>query len=597
MPLGAWAQGPASVFITAGQSNADGREFNSHLPSYLLQNGYRHLHYTNCTSVCDGTFTTRSFNDKKGRWAFCDVTNYFIDRAIGSDFYSIKCTYGGTAIAPGVTPAKRPIWYADEAYIDTARAYRNGTVGNGTSLTKSLTEGFAQLADVTLSKLPGGYDVKAIMWHQGESDRHAGKEYYANFKKMIAYMRNAVYRKTGKEKDKHLPFILGTVSHKSRQYSEEVEAAQLRVAQEDEDVYAIDMSQAGLLPDHLHFDSVWTEYLGKKMYNVLVQIGAVKGQPLDIEEPGERAGGLKMHVTKWKDNKRAAVSYTFDDGLLEQYTELFPQLKRYGLKVTFAINGNTINRNEAALASNGHSTDSLVLLKPRMTWAMLRELSDAGHEVTSHGWAHINIKKLSGEARRYEVQHNDTVIWQHTGVFPRTYVYPGNAKDKDGVAFASRDRVGTRTRQISIGSKRNDQWLRQWVRGLIASGTWGVGLTHGISRGYDHFRDPEVLWRHFADVVTLQDSLWVGTFHDVAAYEKERDNVELSVTQQGDIVNVVPKMTLDSRLFNIPLTLVVDGNVAYAKQQGRKLKLVRKGGSTCVDFDPSGGAIEIKEKK
>lgn len=99
-----------------------------------------------------------------------------------------------------------------------------------------------------------------------------------------------------------------------------------------------------------------------------------------------------VYVARYKDNKKAAVSYTFDDGLLEQYTELFLVLKKYGIKASFAINGNTINRNEAQLASGGRGTDSLVIKKPRMTWAMLKEMSDDGQEISSHGWAHTNIK-------------------------------------------------------------------------------------------------------------------------------------------------------------------------------------------------------------
>lgn len=165
----------------------------------------------------------------------------------------------------------------------------------------------------------------------------------------------------------------------------------------------------------------------------------------------------QVSVARYKGDSKAAISYTFDDGLLEQYTELFPQLKKYGIKASFCVNGNTINRNEYML-NTGDTTDVLVREKPRMTWKMLREMSDQGQEITSHGWAHKNVKKINGEELRYEVQHNDTVIWEHTGVFPRTFFYPGNTKSPEKVE---------------------------------------LGMTHGISRGYDHFKNPQVLWNHF----------------------------------------------------------------------------------------------------
>lgn len=273
-------QEPASVFITAGQSNADGREYVNKLPSYL-KGGYEYLRYRNVTSSSDGKFADFKF-DK--RFAFCDITNYFIEKALQKEFYAIKCAYGGTAIDTAATYSHLPVWCADAEWIAKNNAYR-GDINTGKSLTKSLTEGFADLVDGTLGKLEGGYDVKAIMWHQGESDRSKAGNYYNNFKTMINYMRNAIYLKTGKEKDKTLPFIFGTVSHNSKQYSSTVEKAQKQVADELENVYWIDMSDAGLRSDALHFDSAWTEYLGKMMYNKLVELKLVDGSPLDVQKP------------------------------------------------------------------------------------------------------------------------------------------------------------------------------------------------------------------------------------------------------------------------------------------------------------------------
>ena len=281
-------QKPASVFLSAGQSNADGRAYLSEgLPDYM-KGGYKHLHFANVTGEERVTFYDRVFDgsQERGRFAFSDVTNYYIDQALQDDFYSIKCAYGGTAIALGQTAAKLPFWNAGEAYIDTARAYR-GTVGNGTSLAKSMTEGFRALADNVLSKLSQGYDVKAILWHQGESDRKAGAAYYDNLKHLITFLRNEVYKVTGDEADLTLPFIMGTVPHRSRQFNSQVEAAQLKLAKDMSNVYVLDLSDAGLRSDNLHFNAEWTEYFGMRVYNKLVEIGAVEGGEVEIVKPNQ----------------------------------------------------------------------------------------------------------------------------------------------------------------------------------------------------------------------------------------------------------------------------------------------------------------------
>lgn len=299
-----------------------------------------------------------------------------------------------------------------------------------------------------------------------------------------------------------------------------------------------------------------------------------------------------VSVARFKGNCAAAISYTFDDGLQDQYTLLFPQLKKYGIKASFCVNGNTINTYEH-LVSIGDTTDVLITKKPRMTWAMIREMSDQGQEMTSHGWAHKNVTKLEGEALRYELEHNDTVIWQHTGVFPRTFFYPGNAKSPEKVAYCSQGRVGTRTEQVSIGSKRNEAWLRQWVQGLIRDHKWGVGMTHGINRGYDSFKNPQVLWNHFDYVSQLRDSIWIATFHDVAAYVKERDAVKLKTKVLKNEIIVTPSLSLDKELFHESLTLVVNHTVLSASQDGKPLVVAHKKGRGLVEFDPHGGKITI----
>ena len=282
------------VFIYAGQSNADGREYVQNLPNYMKVGSSPYSPYTHLkwASIC-GNPTKKAFDTRKmatgERYAFCDVTNYWIDQAVTEDFYAIKCAYGGTAIAPGVTVEKLPIWYADATWMQTHNAYSGQDITqeaykNNNSLTKNLTEGVASLIDGTLAALDAGYDVKAIMWHQGESDRNAAGSYYTNFKTMIQYMRNAIYQKTGDPADLTLPFIFGTVCRRSTQYSTGVEEAQKQVARDLENVYVIDMKNATLLSDNLHFDKQATEFLGKKMYNKLVELGLVNGDAVEVEE-------------------------------------------------------------------------------------------------------------------------------------------------------------------------------------------------------------------------------------------------------------------------------------------------------------------------
>ena len=298
-----------------------------------------------------------------------------------------------------------------------------------------------------------------------------------------------------------------------------------------------------------------------------------------------------VSVAPYYGGRQAAVSYTFDDGLQDQYTLAWPQLRARGLKATFAVIASKVGGIVRSSQDRRNGTDGT----PCMTWDMLREMAADGQEITNHGYAHRAVTRLRGEELRSEVQRADTLIYKQTGSFPRTFVYPGNSKDSLAVAFCERDRVGSRTFQVSIGSKRDSTWLNRWVDSLIVRGEWGVGMIHGIATGYDHFADPQQLWVHFDYVVRLQQNLWVATLHDVAAYTKERNAVKLDICQHDNQIDVTPSCPINESLFNQPLTLEYHGRgrLLSATQGRSTLHVYENGGRLLADFNPHGETIRL----
>lgn len=294
-------------------------------------------------------------------------------------------------------------------------------------------------------------------------------------------------------------------------------------------------------------------------------------------------GQPDIYVARYYGDRQAAISYTFDDGLQEHYTMVFPKLRELGLQGTFCIIGNKVGRDQKGT--------------PCMTWAQIKEMSEAGQEITNHGYKHLSVEKLTDpEALRYEVQHNDTLIYENTGVFPRTFFYPGNRKTPEALAFTKKDRVGTRTFQVSFGSKRDSLWMANWLSQLLKKGEWGVAMTHGITIGYDHFTDPHILWNHLEQISQMQDCIWVATFHDVSAYITERDSISFDISRSKNKITISPKISLDTTLFCHPLTLVLEGNAIEATQGKKRLSLTKKEGKTLFDILPNGGKIAIKLK-
>ena len=294
---------------------------------------------------------------------------------------------------------------------------------------------------------------------------------------------------------------------------------------------------------------------------------------------------MNVSVAKYRHDKVCAISYTFDDGLAEHYTLAAPQLEQRGFRGTFFINGSKVNKDER------HIKDTT-----RVTWPQLKEMAEKGHEISNHGWAHRNFAKFPFEVLKEDILKNDSAIYAHVGVMPRTYAYPNNTKQGEAMAFVARNRVGTRLKQRSVGSKRTARDLEKWMETLIKTGDWGVGMTHGLTYGYDAFGNPQRLWEHWEQVKANEDKIWVGTFHEVVSYLKEREAIRLTVTEKKNKLHVVPELPLDKELFTEPLTMVVEGGTmkkVSARQGKKKLSVQLRSDKAFFDFDPFGGEIIV----
>lgn len=294
-----------------------------------------------------------------------------------------------------------------------------------------------------------------------------------------------------------------------------------------------------------------------------------------------------IQIAKYKDDKTCAISYTFDDGLKEHYTLVTPKFQELGFKGTFWINGSKVNQDE------NNITDTT-----RVTWMELKEMSDLGHEISNHGWAHKNFGRHTLEEIKEDIFKNDSAIVANIGIIPRTFCYPNNAKTPEGLKLASENRVGTRTKQRSIGGKATHENLDMWVNTLIETKDWGIGMTHGITYGYDKFSSADIFWQHLLKVKTMEDQIWVATFHDVSAYTAERDSTTLQIEEKGENKYIVtPSCPLDKSLFKESLTAVVaQPNIKKISvfQNGKKLKAKIFSDKAVFDFDPYGGVIEVE---
>lgn len=572
---------PARVFITAGQSNTDGRVKNALLPAYIKayaidKENFTTGSYRNC-KICqnrnDGQFVNYWPKGRitEGMWTYDAVTYYKIEKTVQQDFYVIKYAVGGTSIAISNDSVRGRYWSANPEWLKSTTSYEKG----GNSLLLSFTESIDAAIDSTLSKLENGFNIEAFLWHQGESDAKYADNYYENLKGVIRYVRNHLTLKTGTDYSK-LPFVFGSIPHTNRNFRTEIDAAMRKIAAEDSYAFLVDMAAQELQPDRLHFTEKSAEYLGLEMYKVLEKM-------LDVSGTGFR-------IAKFRDDNQCAISYTFDDGLIEHATLVAPRFEKLGFRGTFWVNGNTID-------NPGLTPD-----KPRVSWNQLKKMARRGHEISNHGWSHKNMNRLTDEEMKREIEMNDSAIYVNTGFFPTTFCYPFNAKNNTAIALATKNRVASRTEQFAMGSKSTYENLEQKVAELIKNRDWGVAMLHGITNGYDHFTSDNIFNEHLKKVKSQEDKIWVGTFAEVGAYVRERDEILYEVIKLNRGFVVKPQLRLDKMLFTEPLTGIIEhSNIRKISitQNKRKIKARFLADKVLFNFNPFGGEIliQITEKK
>ena len=120
-----------------------------------------------------------------------------------------------------------------------------------------------------------------------------------------------------------------------------------------------------------------------------------------IEEVG--AGLYCVSVEKFREQMEyLALSFqlsalsqiivTFDDGLVDNYTNAYPVLKQFGLKGYFFILVGKIG-------SAGY-----------MNWEQIRKLKEAGMIIGSHGMTHRILEGLSDEDLDYELRESKEIL-------------------------------------------------------------------------------------------------------------------------------------------------------------------------------------------
>ncbi len=373
--------------------------------------------------------------------------------------------------------------------------------------------------------------------------------------------------------------------------------------------------------------------IGSKLPLVIIFISAIiySGNIFPQHKP-DAVGDVS--IKKWKDDKTAAFSFTFDDCLQSQYDYVFPIFEQFGFKGTFYVITGPLDDPTGPYWRYG-------------TWPEFIEMSDSGNEIASHTVTHPHLQNLpigdtltSGTLIYELYQSKKSVERKIPGKKCIDLAYPYSEYDNDVLNYSAEfyevaraisdnpvDSLLTGQQWYKIGSRviefslpRNTpsddldelQEFYDYVDNTVNQGKWGLLQAHdvipfdSIASAIGSYQPISVQWFNsacqYVSEAEANGDLWVAPVKDITRYMKERECYDyniLSVTDTSIKINITD--TLNNNIYNFPLTadiMVPNDWPTVSVFQGAYYDYTSSyssGGSTIIETSviPDGGTITL----
>jgi hypothetical protein len=310
-------------------------------------------------------------------------------------------------------------------------------------------------------------------------------------------------------------------------------------------------------------------------------------------------------IATWSGFRKAAVSFTFDDGPQSDVDVALPMFEKYGYKATFNIVTNW---------ANGGGNNGM------LNWSGVQKLSAAGHEIASHSDSHPNGRPMPANEISSSKGTISQKIQQKYGVVTLAYPNcdtPGDAQVlqnyvvgricngswKGGSDIMGKDGPSNwaAVSALMTGNQGTSDFKGNMDK-AVQQGGWVAFLTHGFQNKTNGFADYSPTDANGMDgalqyAQQKDKDIWVAPMGYVAMYIKERKASQVSASTSGSTTTVKLTHNIKDNIsdYDYPLTLKVKTSLSKAEvtQAGAKLEAKIEGGYAIFDAVPNAGDIVI----
>lgn len=298
-------------------------------------------------------------------------------------------------------------------------------------------------------------------------------------------------------------------------------------------------------------------------------------------------------IADYAGDKKAAVSFTFDDGFRHQVENTCEIIEPLGIRGTFFL--------------IPHHMEGELKRDNTINWEEAVALRERGHELGTHGSIKTKLHEADDETLDFLINDSQRLIMERTGVTPVSYAAPGGTKMDERVAAKVHERHAfIRNRNylpnaviLGYGNTNRRQWDDQKTRLKIEeakqTSAWVIPIVHAIVEGWSPFKSKDEFRVH-CEWLAAQEDLWIAPMGDVGRYLTTRDATTLEVTAETP-QSVTFTMTSDTPAsLQAPLTVVMERkNVtrAAAKSGAKNYPVEVRDDKILIEALPGGDPITV----
>jgi len=312
-------------------------------------------------------------------------------------------------------------------------------------------------------------------------------------------------------------------------------------------------------------------------------------------------------IMKWKDNRAAAVSVTFDDGYYSQATIGANLLTARNLKGTFFLWIGSLDWSD-------------------LTWDNWRDVAGQGHEIASHSVTHPHLTRLSEIELREELsQSQETINLNIPTHSCLTFAYPYGEHNEFVREVTSEYYIAGRgvwspdflnhypgglydpVDFFNIGCFSFDDYfygyvtfedIKDYLDSAEELNAWFSVYMHDIEN-----TEYQGYLSQFLDELLTRD-IWIDTFGTIVRYMHEKISSTLTILSETDTeVTLSLAHSLDNIIYNEPLTIRSTVPLFWTKVeiiQGESVSIIEpvmENGESVVYYDaiPNAGMITLAD--